>query len=120
MSSVGQKRTRTTPKLNRACLLCGVVQSMTQFRNEGCPNCESVLHYQDNEDVIRECTSPTFEGLVAMNGSSKSWVSRWLRIENFVSGFYAVRIVGKLPDDIRNDLNAQGISYRPRDGSVQD
>ncbi|KAG0690962.1 transcription elongation factor spt4 [Pichia californica] len=118
--SSGIKRGRQTPKLNRACMLCGMVQSMNQFRNEGCPNCESVLHFQDNEDVIRECTSPTFEGLVAVRGSNSSWVARWLRIENFVPGFYAVRISGKLPDDIKNDLISQGIEYRPRDGSVQD
>ncbi len=70
--------------------------------------------------MVRECTSPTFEGLVASNGSDVSWVGRWLRIENFVPGLYAVRVVGKLPDDVRNDLYSQGIEYRPRDGSVQD
>lgn len=116
----GVKRGRTAPKLNRACLLCGIVQSLGQFRNEGCPNCESVLHFQDNDDVIRECASPTFEGIVAVRGSSQSWVAKWLRIENFVPGQYAVRVSGKLPDDIKNDLYSQGIEYRPRDGSVQD
>lgn len=114
------KRARAPVKLNRACLLCGMVQSLNQFRNEGCPNCESVLHFQDNDDVVRECTSPSFEGLVALKGDSQSWVARWLRVENFVSGLYAVRIVGKLPDDVRLELESQGISYRPRDGSVQD
>ncbi|OBA18387.1 uncharacterized protein OGAPODRAFT_84373 [Ogataea polymorpha] len=101
-------------------MLCGLVQSMSQFRNEGCPNCESVLHFADNDDLVRECTSPTFEGLVATHGDQGSWVARWLRIENFVPGLYAVRVIGKLPDDVRGDLQAQGIEYRPRDGSIQD
>ncbi|GMG56272.1 unnamed protein product [Ambrosiozyma monospora] len=114
------KRGRSAPKLNRACMLCGLVQSLSQFRNDGCPNCESVLHLGDNEDLARECTSPTFEGLVAANGSESSWVARWLRIEHFVPGLYAVRVVGKLPDEIRVDLAQQGIDYRPRDGTVQD
>ena len=115
------KRARPAPKFNRACLLCGVVQSVSQFRNDGCPNCESVLHFQDNEDVVRECTSPTFEGLVAKSEQGQeSWVGRWLRIERFVPGLYAVRIVGKLPDDVKMELAAQGIEYRPRDGSVDD
>ncbi|KAF6009754.1 hypothetical protein HII13_000540 [Brettanomyces bruxellensis] len=93
---------------------------MTEFRNDGCPNCESVLHFTDNEDMIRECTSPTFEGLVAYKGEKTSWVARWLRIENFVPGMYAVRVSGKLPEDISGDLYSQGIEYRPRDGSVRD
>ncbi|ODV87063.1 hypothetical protein CANARDRAFT_26494 [[Candida] arabinofermentans NRRL YB-2248] len=114
------KRGRPAPKLNRACMLCGIVQSMSQFRNDGCPNCESVLHFADNDELVRECTSPTFEGLVANNGAEESWVGRWLRIEKFVPGLYAVRVVGKLPDDIRSDLYSQGIMYRPRDGTVQD
>lgn len=91
-----------------------------QFRNEGCPNCESVLHFADNDELARECTSPTFEGLVAVNGNKSSWVARWLRIESFVPGLYAVKVSGKLPDDVREDLYQQGIDYRPRDGSVQD
>lgn len=115
------KRPRGTVKLNRACMLCGLVQSMSQFRNEGCPNCESVLHFQDNDDVVRECTSPSFEGLVAKSqAGDESWAGRWLRIDGFVPGLYAVRIVGKLPDDVRAELESQGVAYRPRDGSVQD
>ncbi|KAG7811012.1 hypothetical protein KL921_002640 [Ogataea angusta] len=98
---MSQKRGRPAPKLNRACMLC-------------------VLHFADNDDLVRECTSPTFEGLVATHGDQGSWVARWLRIENFVPGLYAVRVLGKLPDDVRGDLQAQGIEYRPRDGSIQD
>ncbi|KAG7870048.1 hypothetical protein KL918_000252 [Ogataea parapolymorpha] len=94
---MSQKRGRPAPKLNRACMLCGLVQSMSV-----------------------KCTSPTFEGLVATHGDQGSWVARWLRIENFVPGLYAVRVLGKLPDDVRGDLQAQGIEYRPRDGSIQD
>ncbi|KAG7694945.1 hypothetical protein KL930_001268 [Ogataea haglerorum] len=101
---MSQKRGRPAPKLNRACMLCGL----------------SVLHFADNDDLVRECTSPTFEGLVATHGDKGSWVARWLRIENFVPGLYAVRVLGKLPDDVRGDLEAQGIEYRPRDGSIQD
>lgn len=117
---VAVKRGRPTPKLNRACMLCGIVQSMSNFRNDGCPNCESVLHFADNDDLIRECTSPAFEGLVAYRGTKESWVSRWMRVENFVPGIYAVRVAGKIPPDVRADLSAQGVEYRPRDGSVRD
>lgn len=114
------KRARAPVKLNRACMLCGIVQPLQVFRNDGCPNCESVLHFQDNDAVVRECTSPSFEGLLARGEGDESWAARWLRIDGFVPGLYAVRIAGKLPDDVRQELESQGVYYRPRDGSVQD
>lgn len=103
-------------------MLCGIIQPYRRFIDQGCPNCESVLHYQDNDDnQVQDCTSPSFEGLVAFgSGDRKSWVARWLRIESFVPGLYAVKINGKLPPHIIEDLNDRNISYRPRDGSAED
>lgn len=46
-----------------------------------------------------------------------SWVGKWQRSSNFVGGLYAIRVVGKLPEDVIDDLEAQGIQYIPRDGS---
>ncbi|QWW25603.1 hypothetical protein CA7LBN_004490 [Candidozyma auris] len=84
--------------------------------------CSSVLHYADNEDgQIQDCTSPAFEGLVALGDDNKaSWVARWLRIDSFVAGLYAVKVNGKLPPHIISELEDQNISYRPRDGSAED
>ncbi|WPK23615.1 hypothetical protein PUMCH_000856 [Australozyma saopauloensis] len=109
-------------RTERACMLCGIIQSYRMFLEAGCPNCESVLHYADNEDgQIQNCTSPSYEGLVALGDDNKaSWVARWLRIESFVAGLYAVKVNGKLPPQIISDLEEQNISYRPRDGSAQD
>lgn len=107
---------------DRACMLCGIIQSYRKFIDLGCPNCESVLHYQDNDDnQIQDCTSPSFEGLVALGDDNKqSWVARWLRIDSFVPGLYAVKISGKLPPHIVSDLADQNVTYRPRDGSAED
>jgi hypothetical protein len=33
---------------------------------------------------------------------------------------YAVKVNGKLPEDIVQDLLNKGVQYRPRDGSAQD
>ncbi|CAH6723692.1 transcription elongation factor Spt4p [[Candida] jaroonii] len=106
----------------RACMLCGIIQTYKRFFDNGCPNCEQVLHYQDNDDnQIQDCTSPSFEGLVALGEDNKqSWVARWLRIDSFKSGLYAVKINGKLPPHIVEDLTSQGVLYRPRDGSAED
>ncbi|CAN3376940.1 transcription elongation factor Spt4p [Diutina rugosa] len=106
----------------RACMLCGVIQPWKKFVDQGCPNCESVLHFIDNEDgQVNDCTSPSFEGLVALGSDNKgSWVARWLRIDSFVSGLYAVKVNGKLPPHVVADLEEQNIIYRPRDGSAED
>jgi transcription elongation factor SPT4 len=47
-------------------------------------------------------------------------VSKWLRIDGFQPGLYAVKVNGKLPQDIVDDLKSKGVVYRPRDGSAQD
>ena len=33
---------------------------------------------------------------------------------------YAVRVKGRVPDDVEAELEARGIRYRPRDQSEQD
>ncbi|CAR66008.1 DEHA2G20086p [Debaryomyces hansenii CBS767] len=105
----------------RACMLCGIIQPFRKFVDFGCPNCESVLHFQDNEDnQVQDCTSPSFEGLVALGDETKSPGGERLRIDSFVAGLYAVKINGKLPPHIIGDLADQNISYRPRDGSAED
>ncbi|ODV63293.1 transcription elongation factor SPT4 [Ascoidea rubescens DSM 1968] len=105
----------------RACMLCGIVLQFREFKGKGCPNCESVLNYKDSEEsLVQECTSPAFEGLVAVGDPSGSWVAKWLRIENFVPGLYAVKVNGRLPPDVVSRLEDNGFHYRPRDGSVTD
>lgn len=103
-------------------MLCGIIQTYRKFVDLGCPNCESVLHYQDNEDnQVQDCTSPSFEGLVALgDDEQQSWVAKWLRIDSFVAGLYAVKVNGKLPAHIIEELSGQNIAYRPRDGSAED
>lgn len=103
-------------------MLCGIVQPMKRFVDYGCPNCESLLHFQDNEEgQVQDCTSPSFEGLVALGQDNRnSWVARWLRIDSFNPGLYAVKVNGKLPPHIISDLEAQDVIYRPRDGSAED
>jgi transcription elongation factor SPT4 len=61
-----------------------------------------------------------FEGQVALCDTSASWVAKWLRIDGFQTGMYAVKVNGKVPEDIVQDLLGKGVVYRPRDGSAQD
>lgn len=49
-----------------------------------------------------------------------SWVAKWQRLDGFVPGVYAVKVVGILPEEILQQLEDSGIRYIPRDGSAQD
>lgn len=102
-------------------MLCGIVLPFKEFLSKGCPNCESVLKFLDeDESVAKYCTSPSFEGIVALCEPSKSWVGKWLRDDKFTPGLYAVKVNGKLPGDTILTLREQGIVYRARDGSAAD
>ncbi|KAK7499151.1 hypothetical protein BaRGS_00009698 [Batillaria attramentaria] len=101
----------------RACLLCSLVKTIEQFEFDGCDNCEDYLHMKGNRDVVYDCTSSNFDGLIAMIGPEDSWVAKWQRIERFVRGCYAVSVTGRLPPGVARDLRSRGIEYRPRDTS---
>jgi len=107
-------------RTDRACMVCGIVQPQREFLSQGCPNCESILSYRGDDGLVQDCTSPNFEGFVALTDNQKSWVAKWLRIDGFQKGLYATKVTGRLPPDIVSDLEDRGITYRPRDGSAQD
>lgn len=82
----------STKKL-RACLLCSFVATAAEFRREGCPNCDEMLGVRlpssslapltytdpklqmkgDSERVL-ECTTGTFDGVIAILDPERSWV----------------------------------------------
>ena len=47
---------------------------------------------------------------------TQSWVAKWQRLEGYVPGVYAVKVVGELPRDIVGALEGEGVKYIPRDG----
>lgn len=49
---------------------------------------------RNNSDVVTECTSEVFEGVVTVNDTSRSWVAKWQRLEGYVPGIYAVKVNG--------------------------
>lgn len=86
-------------------------------------------------DRIQSCTSTYFDGIIALIDSETSWVGRWQRTcesppRNSVGpvaeysnrktagnarGMYAVRVKGRVPEDVEAELESRGIKYRPRD-----
>ncbi|KAJ1559576.1 hypothetical protein HK405_010105, partial [Cladochytrium tenue] len=107
----------STRRAWRACLLCGLVKTRAQFLRDGCDNCDDVLELQGSAESVASCTSGDFQGIVALAQPSASWVGRWLRCDRFVKGVYAIRVVGRLPDEYVAALRDKDIVYRPRDGT---
>jgi transcription elongation factor SPT4 len=89
-------------------------------------------------DRIGVCTTTYFDGIIAAIDPETSWVSRWQRtctalnssygfaipdevsIAKYVRGMYAVRVKGRIPEDVEAELYSRGIKYRPRDQTDQD
>ncbi|CAE6465973.1 unnamed protein product [Rhizoctonia solani] len=99
----------------RACLLCSIIQTGQDFKKVGCPNCDEILQLKGSSDNVQHRTSATFDGVIALMNPEDSWVGRWQRTHKYVKGMYAVRVSGRVPEDVIDDLHSRGITYRPRD-----
>lgn len=95
----------------RACKRCGMLKTMEQFLNDGCDNCP-FLDMADNPERCALCTSAFFEGQVAIMDPRESWMAKWIRVDNFLPGVYAIEILGQLDPDIQEDLENRGIRWR--------
>lgn len=82
------------PRNLRACMVCSYVQQSSQFVKNGCPNCESFLEMRGSQDVVSECTSEVFEGMLTINDTEGSWVARWQRLVGYQPGIYAIKVNG--------------------------
>nr|NP_001071824.1 SPT4 protein [Ciona intestinalis]BAE06712.1 Ci-SPT4 [Ciona intestinalis] len=101
----------------RACLLCSLIKTMDQFEYDGCDNCDEYLHMRGNRDMVYDCTSSSFDGIISMMAPDESWVAKWQRIKKFSPGCYAISVTGRLPSSMIRDLKANGVVYRSRDTS---
>ena len=81
----------------RACLKCALVKTMDQFVETGCENCPE-LGMTGKRNRVEECTSTSFEGLIALTDANRSWVARYQDLKG-VNGLYAVAVYGD-PSDI--------------------
>jgi len=104
----------------RACLLCSIIQVPADFRKSGCPNCEEILQMKGSPDRITSCTTTQFDGVISVINPDNSWVAQWQRTAKYVRGMYAVRVTGRVPEDVELELERRNIKYRPRDQTDQD
>ncbi|XP_036197605.1 transcription elongation factor SPT4 isoform X2 [Myotis myotis] len=68
----------------RACLLCSLVKTIDQFEYDGCDNCDAYLQMKGNREMVYDCTSSSFDGIIAMMSPEDSWVSKWQRVTSFL------------------------------------
>ncbi|KAJ7179597.1 transcription elongation factor SPT4 [Mycena filopes] len=104
----------------RACLLCSLIQAPGDFRLNGCPNCEEFMQMKGSGDRITVCTTTHFDGVIAVVDPETSWVAKWQRTSKYVRGMYAIRVRGRIPEDVEHALENRGIRYRARDQVEQD
>ena len=57
---------------------------------------------------------------MTIQSTKSSWVARWQRLEGYVPGIYAVKVVGSLPEDIRGRIIESGRRLVPRDGTEEE
>lgn len=90
-------------------MVCGLVQTFDNFHSHGCPNCEEFLAMKGSNDRVLDSTSSTFSGLIGMIQPKGSWVARWQNIGGKERGLYAVKVMGRLAEDVRDICDSRGI-----------
>nr|CDI56756.1 probable SPT4-transcription elongation protein [Melanopsichium pennsylvanicum 4] len=60
------------------------------------------MSMQGSQDRVAECTTSNFDGMISMLRPEESWVAKWQRIEKRLPGLYAVKVVGRLPENIES------------------
>ena len=103
----------TNLKTIRACKRCGLLKTQEQFHDEGCENCP-FLEMAESIDRVNRCTTPFYEGLTAVTDPRESWCARWIRVDNYLPGVYAIMVTGQFDREIEEDLENQGIRWRCR------
>jgi transcription elongation factor SPT4 len=103
-------------KTIRACKRCGLLKTQQQFFEYGCENC-SFLRMEDNIERVNNYTTAFFEGQTAVFDPRESWAAKWIRVDSFVPGVYAITVTGQLDRETEEDLENQGIRWRCRPAS---
>eukprot|EP00568_Trieres_chinensis_P003989 CAMPEP_0183291994 /NCGR_PEP_ID=MMETSP0160_2-20130417/1226_1 /TAXON_ID=2839 ORGANISM="Odontella Sinensis, Strain Grunow 1884" /NCGR_SAMPLE_ID=MMETSP0160_2 /ASSEMBLY_ACC=CAM_ASM_000250 /LENGTH=132 /DNA_ID=CAMNT_0025452887 /DNA_START=43 /DNA_END=438 /DNA_ORIENTATION=+ len=88
----------------RACMRCGILKTLDQFLEEGCENCP----FLDMENKSTEYTTAFFEGQAAVMDPRQSWVAKWLRVDGYLPGVYAISVVGQFDKETQEELEAGG------------
>ncbi|XP_012665827.1 transcription elongation factor SPT4-A-like [Otolemur garnettii] len=103
----------------QACLLCSLVKTIDEFEYNGCDNCDVYLQMKGNREMVYDCTSSSFDGIIAMMSLEDSWVPKWQRVSNFKPGVSAVSVTGHLLQEIVRELKSRGVAYKSGDTAIK-
>lgn len=84
-----------------ACLSCRLLKTEAEFVESGCGNCKYLKMIGDRRRT-RDCTTENFHGFMAITKPRESWVAKYNRLNKLVPGFYALHIIGEIPDSVRD------------------
>mmetsp|Transcript_1201 Transcript_1201/g.1627 ORF Transcript_1201/g.1627 Transcript_1201/m.1627 type:complete len:113 (-) Transcript_1201:79-417(-) len=73
-----------------------------------------VFSQVDNPERCNMCTTAFFEGQAAIMDPRESWAAKWIRVDNFLPGVYAISVTGQFDREIEEDLENRGIRWRCR------
>ena len=68
----------------------------------------------DNPEKCNLCTTAFFEGQAAVMDPRDSWVAKWLRVDSYLPGVYAISVTGQFDKDIEEELENRGCRWRCR------
>jgi transcription elongation factor SPT4 len=118
VAELAQASVPTNIRTIRACKRCGLLKTNEQFVDFGCENCP-FLHMQDDPQQVNKCTTAFFEGLAAIMDPRDSWAAKWIRVDAYLPGVYAISVTGQLDKDVQEDLENRGIRWRCRPSNAQ-
>lgn len=96
-----------------ACKRCGLLKTYNQFYDNGCDNCP-FLTMNDDQEACNRYTTAFYEGQAAVMDPRESWVAKWLRVDNYLPGVYAISVIGTLDLEAKEILENGNYSWRCR------
>mmetsp|Transcript_890 Transcript_890/g.1378 ORF Transcript_890/g.1378 Transcript_890/m.1378 type:complete len:144 (-) Transcript_890:401-832(-) len=113
VEELAQAPVPTAIKGVRSCMRCGIIKTLDQFLEYGCENCP-FLDMAGNHERCNLCTTAFFEGQVAVMDPGESWTAKWLRVDTYLPGVYAISITGQFDREIEEELESRGCRWRCR------
>uniref|UniRef100_A0A8C0XBL8 Spt4/RpoE2 zinc finger domain-containing protein n=1 Tax=Castor canadensis TaxID=51338 RepID=A0A8C0XBL8_CASCN len=98
--------------------------TIDQFEYDGCDNCDAYLQMKGNREMVYDCTSSSFDGIIAMMSPEDSWVSKWQRVSkyeglSYLSESSLIGTVSFPAIGIVRELKSRGVAYKSRDTAIK-
>ena len=75
------------------------------------------LEMEDDPEKSNACTTAFFEGQAAVMDPRESWVAKWLRVDNYLPGVYAITVTGQFEREVEEELENRGCRWRCKPAS---